>query len=265
MPFTSLVCTLHDPHAGMLEQTRRVLPDLNRIFGRVCVRASRNTHPRMLELLGSAGADVDSSPAPAGDGEKLGLARGQAVALGLQSAADVVLYCDFDRAIHWGDHFPDELADTAARIQLYDFTVLGRTPRAWGTHPRVQRDTEVIINEVYRLVTGCDWDVCAGARGLSRRAAEAIFAGCHDENLSTDVTWPLHLRSIHTASNGYTQSFIATEGLEFETPDRHGAAVQAAGGLEAWLEQFDADPRRWVERMELANGHVHAMLTYMGR
>ncbi|MEM5775164.1 MAG: hypothetical protein AAGU05_09210, partial [Anaerolineaceae bacterium] len=131
MPTIALVCTLHDPHATMLEQARRVLPALNRIFGQVCIRASQNTHPNTLGLLGSAGAYVDSSPAPAGDGEKLGLARGQAVALGLQCGADVLLYCDFDRAIHWGETFPDELVGTAEQIQGHDFTVLGRTPRAW--------------------------------------------------------------------------------------------------------------------------------------
>ena len=265
MTSTVLVCTLHDPHADMEEQTRRVLPTLGGIFARVCVRASETTHPELLELLQAAGAAVDNRPAPAGDGKKLGLARSEAVALGLQTRAQFLLYCDFDRALHWAEHYPAELAKTAELVQAFDFTVLGRTPRAWQTHPRVQRDTEGIINEVFRLVTGQGWDVGAGARGLSQRAAQAILTGCHDENLSTDVTWPLYLRDLDPTMTVYTQTCILTEGLEFETPDRHTQAVQAAGGTEAWLEQFDADPLRWVERLELAGGHLRAMLPYMRR
>ena len=40
----------------------------------------------------------------------------------------------------------------------------------------------------------------------------------------------------------------ATEGLEFETADRYGDQVAAAGGVEAWKARLDADPRRWAER-----------------
>ena len=43
----------------------------------------------------------------------------------------------------------------------------------------------------------------------------------------------------------------ATEGLEFETADRYADQVAAAGGLDAWIAQLDADPQRWVERLEL--------------
>ncbi len=247
----------------MLDQTLRVLPVLQSIFPAIAIRASAVTHPHLSRVLRSAGVTVDDHPAPTVDGQKLGLARSQAVALALQTSSPCILYCDFDRILHWAEHYPAELAWIGDRIQDFDFTVLGRTERAWQSHPRVQRETEAIINHVFQLVTNLDWDVGAGARGLSRCAAQALLSGCHDENLSTDVTWPLFLRRLASSNYGYTQACIFAEGLEFETQDRWPHAVQAAGGQEAWLHQFDADPQRWLERLELAGGHLRAMLQFV--
>src|SRR5258706_89934 len=85
-------------------------------------------------------------------------------------------------------------------------------------------------------------DLLAGAaRGISRRAAAAILAGCHEQSVGTDVAWPLFLQR----RAGFTIGYYATEGLEFETADRYADQVAAAGGLEAWMAQLDADPQRW--------------------
>lgn len=254
---TALAATLYDPEGRMRSQAERVLPLLCQIFEAVFVRASTSTHPRMLEAFREAGALIDSSPAPAGDGQMLGLARREALAMAAKKAP-FLLYCDADRALHWAERYPHELALAAEQICERDFTVLGRTERAFQTHPAVQRDTERIINHVFQLVSGWDWDVGAGARGLSAAAAHAILAGCMDQNLSTDVSWPLYLRSLNAFSLGY----LPTEGLEFETPDRFANEVADAGGLEAWLKRFDSDPQRWLERLELAGGHLRAMLEF---
>jgi hypothetical protein len=40
--------------------------------------------------------------------------------------------------------------------------------------------------------------------------------------------------------------------LEFETADRFGPEIEAAGGYEAWEAQLSADPQQWLFRMELA-------------
>jgi len=67
---------------------------------------------------------------------------------------------------------------------------------SFHSHPRVQRDTEAIVNHVFQVISGYDWDVMAAARGLSRPASEAILDRCFDEEISTDVSWPLCLRSL---------------------------------------------------------------------
>ena len=255
---TALALTLHDPDGRMHLQARQALPVLNDAFSAICIRATDSTHPDTLEAFTTAGAHINAGPAQVADGEKVGLSRRQAVDLA-QQAAPYALYCDCDRALHWAQFYPQELKETAEAVTRHDFTVLGRTARAFDTHPDVQRDTEQIINRVFHLVSGWDWDVGAGARGLSRAAAQAILTGCPDEELSNDVSWTLYLRSLGCFSLAY----LPTEGLEFETPDRFPQEVQAAGGLEGWLRDFDSDPQRWLDRLELAGGHLRAMMPFI--
>ena len=96
---------------------------------------------------------------------------------------------------------------------------------------------EAILNHLFSLVLGQSWDGMAGARGISRRAAQAILNGCSDEEISVDVSWPLYLQSL----GGYTLGYLATEGMEFETQDRYPQEVADAGGLEAWINLIDSE------------------------
>jgi hypothetical protein len=180
------------------------------------------------------------------------------VRLALRGSCPFILYCDFDRILHWMEFHPQELIDVAQQITAHDFTILGRTPRAFATHPRIQRDTEAIINHVFERISDRAWDTGAGARGLSRRAAETISAHCHDDQISNDVTWPLCLQAL----GGFTLGYIETEGLEFETPDRFPAEVAQAGGVVEWSEQLDDDPQHWAARLELARIEVEALIPF---
>jgi hypothetical protein len=73
------------------------------------------------------------------------------------------------------------------------------------------------------------------------------------------VAWPLFLQR----RGGFTIGYCATEGLEFETADRYADQVAAAGGLAAWMAQLDADPQRWVERLDVARVEVAAAAPYV--
>jgi hypothetical protein len=236
------------------------MPALTQIFSGLAIQATQASQPRSLALLTSAGARVRRGPIEQRSGglPQLGRARRAAVELSLQLDAQALLFCDFDRALHWAEHYPDELADIVAGLVERDCTVLGRTERAFAAHPRIQRDTEAIVNTVYATVSGHAWDVTAAARGLSRRAATAILAGCPEESIGTDVAWPLFLQR----AGGYTLNYVATEGLEFETADRYAEQIAVAGGLGAWIAQLDADPRRWADRLEVARVEVAAALLY---
>jgi hypothetical protein len=254
-----LAATHHDPDDRLYDQIRCALPLIAEVFQAVAIQATHTTGARSLELLTAAGALVRRESAEHFAGHLLlGRPRRAALVLALQSDAPLLVLCDFDRLIHWAARHPTELAQVVAQIAAYDFTVLGRTERAFNSHPRIQRDTETIINSLYATVSGFSWDVTAAARSLSRQAAAAILDGCPDETLGTDVSWPLFLQR----AGGFSLGYIAAEGLEFETADRYGDEVAAVGGIASWLARLDADPRQWAQRLDMARVEVEAMLPY---
>ena len=256
----TLVATQHDPEGRLTEQIRRALPALGVAFQQLAIQATHTSHAAGLELLRAAGALVYQETSAEFNGlDRLGGTRRAALELGLRAGANWLLFCDFDRALHWAEFHPAELAQVAAHSTQHDFTVLGRTERAFATHPRTQRDTEAIINRVFELASRHSWDVTAAARGLSRRAAGAILSGCPDQSIGTDVAWPLFL----LRAGGFTLGYSAAEGLEFETADRFPDQIAAAGGRERWIEQIEADPRQWAMRLELAQIEAAATLPYV--
>jgi hypothetical protein len=258
----ALAATYHDPDGRLYRQVEAVLPVLTRVFSSLAIRASHNAYTPSLELFAGAGALLArGSPDQAIERFKLGQARRDSIALALKPNCDTILYCDCDRMLHWAEYYPDELTRAAQQVTRYDFTVIGRTPRAFDSHPRIQRDTEAIVNRVFATVSGHAWDVTAATRGLSRRAAQVVLAGCPDVDVSTDVSWTLFLQN----TGGFTLGYMETEGMEFETPDRYQDQVQAAGGLSQWIAQLDADPAKWAHRLDMARVEVEGMLPYMER
>ncbi|HEX5689826.1 MAG TPA: hypothetical protein VFX76_07485 [Roseiflexaceae bacterium] len=243
----------------MYEQTARILPALKELFAGVAIYATAATQERSLALLAEYECIVRREPPGTPNGlPELGRSRRAVVALALEWDAPCMLFCDFDRALHWAEYYPAELAQVAAAAEEHDFVVLGRTPRAFASHPRTQRDTEAIINHVYATVSGRTWDVTAAARLISRTAAAAILDGCPEHSVGTDVAWPLFVGRAHDLRIDY----VETEGLEFETADRYADEIAAAGGLERWIDRLDADPSNWALRLELARLEVAAAKPY---
>jgi hypothetical protein len=252
-----LATTHHDPDGRMIDQITRMMPLLCQLFSGIAVHATDVTDAQGLAVLERAGAVVRQMPA-AGH-VFLGKARRGAIAFGLEQNSDGMLFCDLDRMLHWAEYAPAELAQAVIHVQQHDFIVIGRTTRAFATHPRTQRDTESIVNLVFAQVSGHAWDVTAAARGLSKRAAMAIVAGCLEDSVGTDTAWPLFLEHI----GGYSLGYLETEGMEFETPDRFGDQIAALGGLAAWMQRFDLDVREWALRLEIARAEVAAIQPYM--
>lgn len=254
----TLAATHHDPEGRLFEQTERMLPRLKELFANLVLHLTSTTVDRSVRLLREAGAHVTREHEAPGGITQLGRPRravvGQALALGAQQ----LVFCDFDRVLHWAEFHPAELANMLAQLPANDFTVFGRTQAAFDSHPRCQRDTEAIINTVFASASGMAWDTGAGARGMSRRAAEALLAGCDDESVGVDVTWPLFL----LRRGGFDLTYVPTHGMEFETADRYGDQVAELGGVQAWIDRLDADPQQWALRLELARVEVEAMVRY---
>jgi len=256
----TLSITYHDPNGKLYSQIERTLPAVLNIFSGLAVQGSRQANEKSLARFESAGAlvKVDSDIQPH-LGPQIGRTRRNALALALKFNSPFAMHCDGDRIMHWVENYPQELTAIVARIPEHDFTLFGRTPRAWDTHPRIQRDTEAIVNHVFHVKTGWEWDVMIGARGMSQRAAQTIVTGCLDNEISVDVTWPLYLRSL----GDFSLAYIPTEGLEFETQNRYAVEIDAAGGQTAWLAELDTDIDKWLHRVDYIRQDLAANQTYL--
>ncbi|MEJ2207795.1 MAG: hypothetical protein P8129_02015 [Anaerolineae bacterium] len=232
MASVALVATIHQPDERLAGLMEAQLPALARRYAALVAYCSRDTHPAMLDLLRRHGAAVEvDGEAPAGI-RCIGRVRRQTIRAGLAAGTSHLQMCDFDRILHWMARYPSELDEVIAAIGDYDLLVLGRTERAWATHPPYQSETEPIFNHVFYLATGKRWDVGAGSRGLSRRAAELLLSISTEETVGVDAEWPVLLLkqppdSSFTAG-GFCLGYRACDGLEFETADRFGPEIEAA-------------------------------------
>ena len=256
-PVVALASTIHDPHAADLPSLIAALPDLAARYAGMVIFATVETPDRVLAPLIAAGANVTKHPTAYSEigWRRLGAVR-QAAEL-----APAVHLCDFDRLLHWWHNYPEELATILARIASTDMLLLGRTTRAWATHPANQIETEGLANRITSQFYGAEIDVCSGSRGLSRRAVAYLAAHAREHSVGTDAEWPLLL---HRAGEFRCEQ-ILTEGLEFESGDRFPEEVARACGLTAWNAANDRDTARWIFRTRLASDIVAAAVRAAAR
>jgi hypothetical protein len=258
MASVTLAATVHDPEARLARHLSAAVTQLlMSTFDAVAIQSAPSTGPGTLEAVERLGARIGfDSPHRMG----FGYARRDALGLALGLDAPTILLCDFDRILRWAEHHGDELRALPARLTRWDLTVIGRSGRAFASHPRMQRDTESIVNHVFARVSGREWDVTSGARGFSSGAARAIVETSPKyEGAETDTAWPLLLRE-----SGFSTGYHVVDGLEYETADRHEDSVERAGGVDLWMAEVDADPREWLARLDAARRSVWAMLPYVG-
>ncbi len=247
----ALVSTLHDPGGRMLEAAERLLGRVADLYEAVVVVPTVDTSPRLLRALAGT-----TTVAPLAESSgAIGVGRRHALRLGLATGAGHLHYCDLDRLLHWIGSYPEELAAVLESIRQYDYLILGRTRRAFATHPRVQRDTEAITNHAYSIWHGATVDVTAGSCGVSRRAADRLLRRSTAPTNATDAEWP----AIIKLSAGYAVGYLETEGLEFETPDYFGDEIAAAGSLEEWLDRRSKPLDAWIARTRLALESMEAL------
>lgn len=248
-----LATTLRDPAGRLARALSEALPQLSVLFSAIIVQAAEDAHPAGVEILESHGALVERE-APLRRG--IGRARLDALSRALASEPDVIMASDLDRVIHWAATYPAELKKLIGSLPASDVTVIGRSSRAFGSHPAPQRETERIVNLAFQRVTGRHWDVVAAARGFSARAASVLVRHAPDiETVATDVAWLLCL--LDRARLSFT--YVEADGLEYETPDRLADEIALAGGLQGWRVALEADPRQWLHRLNAARLEIEAL------
>ncbi|MCC6313294.1 MAG: hypothetical protein IT337_04730, partial [Thermomicrobiales bacterium] len=212
---TALAATVHDP-AG------RFFPLLERhgeaLAGYAAVGAvvTSATNGRVRARLERCGAVVVPG------GERIGQNRRAALATALAAAdGDDVLCIDFDRWLFWADTFPDELVTLPGRLRRRVpapwLVSVGRTRRAWRTHPRVQRECEAATNRVLSLAAGRSIDATAGCCWLAPEGARRVLAESIEPTNATDLEWPALMLRDRPERFG----FVRVDGLAFETAALH--------------------------------------------
>lgn len=255
----ALAATLHDPEAASLPYLDRcnVVAALA-WYPVVSVAATVATDARVTARLRDLGVQVV-------EGGSTGVARRaalEAIPAGLATSN-----IDFDRWLHWLTAWPDELEQLSARIERVVARqkvapwciVLGRTARAFATHPPVQRVPETATNRTLSLAAGTSLDAVSGAVWLSVEGREIVLASSIEESAATDLEWAgLILHQDPARLHG-----LRFEGLEWETPDFHAAAIAEAGGLEPWMRARFDTPAMWTSRLQLAAASVAALQRVM--
>ncbi len=266
MSAVALVATVRQLDRRLVGLMEAQLPALVGRYAALVAYCSQDTDSVVLDLLRQQGALVEV------DGEEsagilgIGAVRRRTIHAGLKAGTSHLQMCDFDRILHWVAAYPRELETVVAAIPNHDLLVLGRTERAWATHPPYQSKTEPLFNRVFHLATGLPWDIGAGSRGLSRRAVELLLSISREPTVGVDAEWPLLLlkppRGAFSANEGFCLGYRPCEGLEYETADRFGPEIEAAGGYEAWVRQMSSNPKRWAFRLQVAHLIAEAVIRY---
>jgi len=193
-----------------------------------------------------------------------GLGRYAVLEAALADGHTSFLSCDFDRWLHWAGRYPAELTHIPSRAERGEpppwYVCLGRTPRAFATHPLVQQHAEQATNHAFSLAVGRRVDATAGAAWLSAEGARIVLEGSTEATAATDLEWPALV--CHHAPDRLAA--MAVEGLEFETAEFFAAEIGAAGGEEAWLDSEYEQPSVWQARLELAARSIAAACQVLG-
>jgi hypothetical protein len=241
----ALTLPLHDPGGTLAPLLVEAAADFDQVFAARTVVVSAATPAAVRDTLRVAGYHVFEQLRPG-----VGTARRDALGAALADATGWALLCDADRALWWLRHWPHELAEVVERIPEHDLLVLGRTRRAFATHPPEQRETEQLSNTAVSLLWGAPIDITAAARGVSARAARLLQRQSHAPGWGTDGEWPLLARAA-----GLRVGYLATEGLEYETAIVHQADADAV-----WQTRRSADARVWRARTATALEIIDAAL-----
>lgn len=248
----------HDPEGRCNEQLRRHVSTLGDLFVDSFIVVTRETVDpttkvgrETSELLEQAGFRVT--------------VRSQVKSRQLDTATDIALIAAkergkgnlimtglLDRTLHWLDTYPDELNDLLENgTGDLDMMIIGRTERAFFTHPKEQRDPEIYTNLVTARLLGMEHvDVAAGVPSLmTRETARTIIDFLKDHHRVfnpevdiNDAAWPIIAKF-----RGKKLGYVEVEGLEFETPDQFKNEIEELG-YDEWVKRNFTEAnvqRRW--------------------
>ncbi|MBA3414705.1 MAG: hypothetical protein H0U10_05720 [Chloroflexia bacterium] len=254
---TALAATLHDPAGRMLPLLKRHAPALA-AYAAVAIAITPETDDRVAAVLRANGGNLLRG------GSEVGRGRRDAVAAASRVVDGDVLCVDFDRWLFWIETHPDELlalpARLAARRPRPWYAAVGRSRRAWETHPAAQRACEGPTNRALSLAAGRILDATAGCCWLAPDGVRLVLAASTEASNATDLEWP----ALVLRHDRRRLGFVRVEGLAFETAAFYPREVKTAGGVTAWIAQTYDRPEVWAARLRLAADSAAALTRVLG-
>lgn len=165
----ALITVTHDPQGKNIKLYESLKDKLKSIYSELYITISELTHTDYREKLQSGNFNVRVIP-------KSGAAnaRRKALEFGLSGNSKFYHYCDLDRLLTWVGKYPIELKEIVEEIPKHDYVILGRTERAFYTHPIEWIETEKISNRIFSMEIGQDVDITAGSCGISRLCGDYL-------------------------------------------------------------------------------------------
>lgn len=246
----SFTSTIHDPENRLGYLIEEVGEPLKGLFGSATVAYTPKTHPDLIRLLVEKGYVVREA--------------GSTVISTYQTALKMALdgdsrifYCDLDRALHWIRSYSEELRQLAGAAPGNDFMLIGRTRRAFSTHPETQTYTEGIGNMVASRALGFEAtrDVLGTTWVLTHKLAKRLLELMPVNEFGFYTQWPMTLW--RTASDPL---YIECEGLEWETSDRFPEETRTLGSL-TWKKEFQTADE-WKRRTAMLRDFVVSSMQF---
>jgi hypothetical protein len=238
-----LGATLHDPVGLTAEAIARVAPRLKASFAAIAINISDATRPEVFEAVKGLGAETMTHAA-----SEAHIGRFRRDAVGMAPRDRHVLYADFDHLLRWVEYGFDDLAEVLVAEPDADLLVVGRSGRSLAAEPRRLRETEVLVNYTYALLTGDHWDLMFAIRRLSPRASRLVVEQSRVETLANDVEWPLLARQA-----GLRLGYVQSDALFYRTIEGFGAE----------MDESDNEPLQWIRRLEFAAQHASVMRSFL--
>lgn len=145
------------------------------------------------------------------------LSRKVALKNGLKTNCEYFFYIDLDRLLFWLEKYPQELIKVLGKItslKKNDYLIIGRTSKAWNSHPFNQQLPEEKTNKAISQEIGKTVDVTPGCRAFRRKIANLIIDKVQGNKSGvSDIEW---LMIAYSYGKAHVKS-IVVDGLSYET------------------------------------------------
>lgn len=184
-----LITTIHDPYMKLINDIDLYAPIITELFDETYICISDRTSKLVIDCCTNNYSNVKViSKKGAADARRNVLK----FALSETKTAQLIMYCDFDRIITWLKLCPKELMEVINQFNSNfdkDYLVVGRTEKAFDTHPSSWKDTERITNKMSALAFKIEnLDITAGAALFTFHAGKRITT--FSKHSHTDCEWP---------------------------------------------------------------------------